>query len=177
MRHIISFVILSLFILNIQAQSKYHSKTGYVSFYSHTVIEDITAVTENATGIIDINTGEVVITIGMADFEFEKKLMQEHFNENYIESEKYPNATFKGYITNNEKVDYTNKGSYTVNVEGSMNIHGVTQKLSTTGTIKVNKTGFVASAVFQLSPEDYDIAIPGVVRNKIATSMDITAEM
>lgn len=159
------------------SQSKYMTKDGFIKFYSHTAIEDITAENREVGSIIDSENGEIVITLFMTKFDFEKKLMQEHFNENYVESEKYPKATFKGFITNNKDVDYSKKGIYNVKVSGDMTIHGVTQKVSTEGTVEVTEAGLTAKTSFLLNPEDYKIKIPKIVREKIANNMEITADL
>ena len=112
--------------LSAHGQGKYLTKEGHINFYSHTAIEDITADNNEVAGIIDAETGEVVINVKMTAFQFEKKLMQEHFNENYVESEKFPKAVFKGKIVNNETVKYGSQGYYSVTVEGDMTIHGET---------------------------------------------------
>ncbi|MDA3823713.1 MAG: YceI family protein [Bacteroidales bacterium] len=122
-------------------------------------------------------TGEVVINITMTKFEFEKKLMQEHFNENYVESELYPKASFKGFITNNDNVNYSKKGVYQVNVAGDMTIHGVTNKVSSEGTLEVTASGLTAKTKFLLNPEVYEIEIPKIVREKIANNLEITADI
>ena len=174
----IATAILSLAILQMAlAQGKFLTSDGYIRFFSHTPIEDITAENNKVSGVIDAATGEVAIIVRMTEFRFEKKLMQEHFNENYVESEKFPKATFNGTITDNQVVDYSTPGSYRVQVEGEMNIHGVTQKIQSGGTIEVTAEGIVTRAVFMLNPEDYDIRIPGVVRRNIAEEMEVTVNM
>jgi len=177
MKKIIALLFISVLMLNIQAQDKYLSKTGFIKFFSHTVIEDITAEIENVGSIINSATGEVVISLTMTNFDFEKKLMEEHFNENYVESEKYPKSGFKGSITNNDAVDYSKQGTYKVTVKGDMTIHGVTNEITTDGSIEVIKGGIVAKTAFKLNPEDYDIKIPKMVRNKIANNLEITVDM
>ena len=154
---------------SIHAQGKYLTNNGIVSFYSHTVIEDITADNNKVASVIDALSGEVAIIITMTEFQFEKKLMQEHFNENYVESVTYPKATFNGNIKNNSDVDYTSAGTYEVLVEGEMTIHGKTKQVSAEGTIEVSADGIVARTKFMLNPEDYNIKIPRVVR-KISLS-------
>jgi polyisoprenoid-binding protein YceI len=113
----------------------------------------------------------------MNEFQFEKKLMQEHFNENYVESEKYPKATFSGHILNNGEVDYQTPGEYQAQVVGEMTIHGVTREVSTEGTIEVTRNTIKARTKFMLNPEEYDIKIPKVVRNNIAERMEISTEL
>lgn len=176
-RKIITVLILSTVMLSTYAQGKYLTKTGYIKFYSHTVIEDITAEVENVGSILNAEDGQVFISLAMTDFDFEKKLMEEHFNENYVESEKFPKSSFKGSIVNNSDVDYESKGIYKVNVAGDMTIHGVTNKVNTEGTIEVRKDGVVAKASFMLNPADYEIKIPKMVKNKIANHLEITVDM
>ena len=104
-------------------------------------------------------------------------MMQEHFNENYVESEKFPKATFNGKIVNNSEVDYSSKGIYNVKIEGEMTIHGKTNAVSAEGTLEVVSEGIVARTKFLLNPADYDIKIPKVVRNNIAEAMEVRVEL
>lgn len=158
-------------------QEKYLTNSGWISFYSHTAIEDITAINNHIAAVIDGTTGEVAIIVEMNEFQFEKQLMQEHFNENYVESEKFPKATFNGRILNNEIVDYTSPGNYQVQVSGELTIHGISHEVTTAGSIEVTGGGITARTKFLLNPEDYEIKIPRIVRNNIAENMEITAEL
>ncbi|MFO7934811.1 MAG: YceI family protein [Bacteroidales bacterium] len=158
-------------------QKKFLTNNGFISFYSHTPIEDITADNHQVGAVIDAAQGDVAVIVQMTRFEFEKKLMQEHFNENFVESEKYPRATFNGRITNNNEVDYSSAGIYGVRVEGEMTIHGVTRQVSAEGTVEITENGLVARTEFKLNPKDYEIRIPRVVRDNIAEEMVITAEL
>jgi polyisoprenoid-binding protein YceI len=103
--------------------------------------------------------------------------MEEHFNENYMESDKFPKSVFKGKITNLSSVDFSKNGTYDVTVEGDLTIHDVTNKISTKGTIEVLTGGINASSKFKIVPEDYKINIPGVVREKIDKSLEVTVTM
>jgi polyisoprenoid-binding protein YceI len=170
-------VIAWTFLILASGQGKFLTNEGTVRFYSHTAIEDITATNNQVAAVIDAESGEVAIIVVMTEFQFEKKLMQEHFNENYVESEKFPKATFIGRIENNESVDYSAQGTYPVKVSGEMTIHGVTREISSEGTLEVTGEGITARTRFLLNPEDYDIKIPRVVRNNIAENMEITAEI
>jgi len=158
-------------------QGKYLTNTGKIGFYSHTAIEDITAENQNVSGVIDAASGEVAVIVKMTDFQFEKKKMQEHFNENYVESEIFPKAIFNGMILNNSEVDYSAEGITKVMVEGDMTIHGKTVKLKSEGNIEVTSDLIVARTKFMLNPEDYDIKIPKVVRKNIAENLEITIEL
>ncbi len=103
--------------------------------------------------------------------------MEEHFNENYVESDTYPNSTFKGKITNMDDVDLDTNGKYKVNVEGELTIHGVTKDVSTTGEIHVSGENLFAKSEFNVAPADYEIIIPKLVRGKIAKELLIKVEM
>mgnify|MGYP001812493547 CR=1 FL=1 len=173
---IISIGIL-LFSLVAIGQDKYMTKEGVISFYSHTPIEDITALNEKVAAVIDSESGAVAIIVLMNEFQFEKKLMQVHFNENYVESEKFPKATFSGIISGMDQSDYQNPGEYQVGVKGEMSIHGVSREVSAEGAIEVREQGITAKTKFLLNPEDYGIKIPRVVRKNISERMEITVEL
>ncbi len=177
MIRIIFTVLLTATITSGIAQSKYITRNGHINFFSSAPIEDITADNNSVGSIIDPATGEMVFTLRMTGFEFEKKLMQQHFNENYVESDKFPKSTFKGVITNNDKVNYSKPGQYSVNVKGDLTIHGVTKKIQTPGTIEVTGDGLKASSKFIVKPADFDIKIPGIMRNKIAEEIEVTVKM
>jgi polyisoprenoid-binding protein YceI len=158
-------------------QGKYLTNDGQISFFSHTAIEDIKAENLEVASVIDAASGEVAIIVKMTDFQFKKKLMQEHFNENYVESEKFPKAIFNGTILNNSQLDYSSEGKYTVQVEGEMTIHGISNIVNAEGIIEVISDGIIARTKFLLNPEDYDIKIPKVVRKNIAEKLEITVEL
>jgi polyisoprenoid-binding protein YceI len=106
-------------------------------------------------------------------FEFWSQLMQDHFNENYMESEKYPKSTFTGNITNISKVNFSKDGSYPVTVKGTLDMHGVKKEIETTGSFKVTGEQVLGTANFIVALEDYKIVIPGVVKDKLAKTVQI----
>ena len=165
-----------IIVLSINAQ-KYMTKNGYIGFFSHTSMEDIKGDNNQVAAVLDITTGEMVFQALIKSFHFDRALMEEHFNENYMESDKIPKSVFKGKITNLSSVDFTKPGTYEVTVEGDLTIHDVTNKISTKGTIEVISSGINASSKFKIVPEDYKINIPGVVRDKIDKSMGVTIAM
>jgi len=162
--------------LTLNAQ-KYSSKNGFVGFYSHTPVEDIKADNNQVASIIDISTGDLVFQILIKSFHFDKALMEEHFNENYMESEKYPKSTFKGKISNVSEMNFAKPGLYPAHVVGEMSMHGVTNPFETSGFIEVIPDGLVATSKFIVKPEDYGIKIPGLVRNKIANEIEVTVNI
>jgi len=173
----IYLVLLFLSVVLIGYGQKYMTKNGYIGFYSHTPMEDIKADNNQAAGVLDVSTGEMVFQVLIRSFHFERALMEEHFNENYMESEKFPKSTFKGRITNLSSVNFSKNGSYDVSVEGDLTIRDVTKKVSIKGTLEVLAGGINASSKFKIIPEDYKINIPGVVRDKIAKDLEVTVTM
>jgi YceI-like domain len=174
-RLIVLFFLLNL-VLALNAQ-KYMTKNGFIGFYSHTPMEDIKAENNQVVGALDITTGEMVFQALIKSFHFDRALMEEHFNENYMESDKIPKSMFKGKITNLSSVDFTKNGTYEVTVEGDLTIHDITNKITTKGTIEVVTGGINANSKFNIVPEDYKITIPGVVREKINKNLEVTVAM
>jgi polyisoprenoid-binding protein YceI len=156
---------------------KHITKSGYIEFYGKTPLEEIKAGNNQVASILDATTGEIVFQVLMKSFHFERALMEEHFNENYVESEKFPKSVFKGRITNLSDIDFAKPGVYTAQVEGDLTLHNITKKISQAGTIEITTDGIVAKSNFKIKPEDYNIQIPAVVRDKIAKEMDVTINM
>jgi polyisoprenoid-binding protein YceI len=173
MKRIFLLFAISFFFLAANGQ-KFMTKNGYIGFFSHTPMEDIKADNNQVAAVLDISTGEMVFQVLIKSFHFEKALMEEHFNENYMESDKFPKSTFRGRITNLSSVDFTKPGKYDVTVEGDLNMHDVTNKISVKGTIEVVQGGVAASSKFNIIPEDYKISIPGIVRDNIAKTLEVT---
>ena len=174
-RLIVLFFFLNI-VLALNAQ-KYMTKNGFIGFYSHTPMEDIKGDNNQVVGALDVTTGEMVFQALIKSFHFDRALMEEHFNENYMESDKIPKSMFKGKITNLASVDFTKNGTYEVTVEGDLTIHDVTNKITTKGTIEVVSGGINANSKFNIIPEDYKITIPGVVREKINKNLEVTIAM
>lgn len=156
---------------------KYFTKTGNINFFSKTPMENIDATNKKATCVLDSKTGQIEIALLMKAFEFEKALMQEHFNENYVESDKYPKSTFKGNITNISTVNFTKDGSYPVDIVGKLTMHGVSKDLKTKGSIFVKSGKVNATTEFPVLLADYNIEIPSVVEDKIQKSIKISATL
>ena len=158
----------------LSAQERWSTRSGNVSFFSSTPMENIEAKNNKLSSVYDATTGEIVFVALIKSFEFEKALMQEHFNENYMESTTFPKASFKGKLEGLKAGDLRKAGSYTVTVVGELTMHGVTKPVSTTGTFTVAPTGQVsASCDFNAKPADYGIKIPGMVKDNIAEEIKI----
>jgi len=159
--------------VKVAAQIKYFTKAGKITFYSKAPLEDIEAVNNKVTCVWDVNTGQIELAVLMKGFEFEKGLMQEHFNENYVESDKYPEAVFTGIIENSKTISLTDN-VFSVKVNGSLTIHGVTNPLNTTAVITVKNGVVAASSDFTIALADYKISIPSIVADKINKSIAIS---
>ena len=122
--------------LTINAQKQKTSKT-HIKFFSTTPVEDIEANNYATVGTIEPATGKIVFSVPMQSFEFEKSLMQQHFNETYLESEKFPYATFKGKI--NELINFSKSGTYNLSASGTLNIHGVDQERTIKGKLIIDE--------------------------------------
>lgn len=158
------------------AQDRFYTKTGKITFYSKAPLEEIEAKNKTVTAVVDSKSGAIQFAVQMRGFEFEKQLMQQHFNENYIESNKYPKAEFKGTITNNADINYSKDGTYTARVKGQLTIHGVTKPVETTGTLKIDGGKIDAASTFNVLISDYKIKIPSIVKDKVSNSIKITVD-
>ena len=158
----------------LQAQDRFYTKSGQISFFSKAPLESIEAANKNVTCVLDTKTGQLQFVVLMKGFEFRKALMQEHFNENYVESSKFPRAEFKGQIVNNNEINYKLDGTYNANVKGKLSIHGETKEIESTGTITIKDGKISAASGFNILLSDYKITIPALVKDKVSNSVSIT---
>ncbi|GGB12659.1 YceI family protein [Puia dinghuensis] len=149
----------------------YYSRTGSIGFYASTPLEDIKAENNQVYVLIDIGKRELAFSSLLKGFIFPKELMQEHFNENYVESDKFPKATFTGNFTGS--VDVKKDGSYPVQVKGELTLHNVVKMVELPAMLEVKGGMIMATAHLMVKPEDFQINIPSVVRNKIAREVSI----
>jgi len=170
-------VVCGLLVLSsiVSAQEKYFTKSGAINFDCSTTVEDITAKNAKGVCVLEPKTGAIELAVLMKAFEFKRALMQEHFNENYVESDKYPKATFKGKVENCP--DLSKNGTYDVVITGTMNLHGVTKPVKAKGKIVVNGSSVTATTDFILLLSDYAIEIPGVVKDKISNKVKISVSL
>ena len=175
MKNLTLIFLLSAFSLNLSAQNIFSTTKGSVSFYSDAPLEDIKADNAKTAAILNTETKEIAVQMKIADFEFPNKLMQEHFNENYLESEKYPTSVFKGKIK--EKVDLSVSGTFQVTAEGTLSIHGITHQVQIPGTIVSDGKELKLDFKFPVKLEDYKVEIPTIVFSKIAEVIDVSGSM
>ncbi|NNE13330.1 MAG: YceI family protein [Saprospiraceae bacterium] len=171
----ILIMLLSFVIINMQAQ-KYYTKEGKITFSSDAPMEKIEAQNYKASTIFDYETGAIEWAVLIKAFEFEKALMQEHFNENYMESSKFPKAKFKGKLKNISSLDLKTNGTYKLDVSGELEIHGVKNEVETVATFVVNDNTITGTSELTVLVADYDIEIPAVVRDNIAKEVKVTIE-
>jgi hypothetical protein len=148
------------------------TRNGYIGFFSKTPLEDIRAESSQASAALDPAKQTLAFAVLMKGFLFRKELMQEHFIENYIESDKYPKATFSG--TYSPAVDVTKSGTYPVQVKGQMTMHGVTKEINVPATLQVVQGKLTGKSDFALKPQDFAIQIPALVREKIAEQISVS---
>ena len=161
---------------SMKAQDKYFTKNGRISFVSKAALENIDGNHKSATCVLDTKTGNMQFAVLMKGFEFEKALMQEHFNENYLETTKFPKAEFKGQVVNNSEVNYAKDGTYPVKVKGTLTMHGETRDVETTGNVVVKSGKIQTGAEFTILLSDYKIEIPKVVKDNVSNTVKITVD-
>lgn len=167
-------------IASVNAQSRFFTKNGKVSFDATTSTspEKIVGVNEKATSIIDITTGTMEFAILMKAFNFEKALMQEHFNENYVESDQFPKAVFKGTVVNISTVALAKDGSYPVTVKGMLTMHGETKEIIAEGSLTVKDNAIVAGkSAFKIKLNEFKIEIPSLVKDKLSNDANIVVDL
>lgn len=163
-----------LIILSIQAQAqRFMTKSGSVDFISEAPMETIKGINKTTAALLDSKTGNLDIIVMIKSFVFEKQLMQEHFNENYMESDKFPKANYKGVLDNPGAVNFSKDGEYPVSTTGKLTIHGVTKDVKQKGKLIIKNGSVILSARFNVLLSDYNISIPGAVKDKVAKAVQI----
>ncbi len=159
----------------VYSQSFFITRNGTIQFFSKTPLEDIKAVNKNVYSSLNTATGSLQFLVQIPKFEFRYSAMRNHFNdEDYMDSKKFPTADFKGKITDLSTIDFTKNGSYNVNIEGPLTIHGVTKTIKTLASITVNNGQITGAATFPVKIEDYNIVPPKIVFKKIAEVVEVT---
>lgn len=168
--YFITLLICIAFTVDLYSQ-KYKSIASGIKFYSEAPVENIEAFNQDGQSAINLETGEIVFSIPINSFIFEKSLMQEHFNENYLESEKYPKATFRGVISG---FDIKNTVWQQAFAQGKMILHGIEKDFSCEGKIRIENSQLKIETKFPIQLKDYKIKIPKVVFYNIAEIVDVT---
>jgi hypothetical protein len=155
------------------SQKRYFSEKSSITFFSEGVIEDIKATNTKVTSIFDLANGEVAYLLSPKDFQFDKKLMQVHFNEKYMESEKFPKSTFQGKILG---YDASSSQLQQVKAQGKLTIHGVTRDIDVPGTLRVEGNTVDVKSSFMIKLADYNIKVPQIVWQNIAQEVEVTVQ-
>jgi polyisoprenoid-binding protein YceI len=155
---------------HIGVAQKLTSTKSSTTFFSSAVLEDITATSKKGKSVIDRNNGQIAFVVSIKSFEFVKSLMQEHFNEKYMESEKYPKANFSGTIIDWKAGESLEEATAT----GKLTIHGVTQNITAKGSVKYEKKKLLITAKFKVKLDDYDVEVPSLMFQKIAEVVEVT---
>lgn len=169
MKHIVIVLFALLNMINQAGQDLYACKNANISLFSSAPLEDIAANTQTGTSVYNATTGELIFSVNINTFKFKKSLMEEHFNSDYLESDKYPKATFRGKIQ--EHIDLTKNGNYPITVVGELDVHGVKQNRTIPGTLKINNGTVSMASEFTVKCVDHHIDIPKIVFHNIAESI------
>ena len=152
---------------------RYTSHTGHLTFFSATPVENIEAINNEVGCLLNSASGDLQFVVPINSFKFEKATMQTHFNENYMESSKFPQAQFKGKFSNVSEVNFSKEGTYHVKAVGLLTIHGVTHEVSIPGTIIIKAGAPTIDATFMVKCSDYNVKIPSVVTSKVAEEIKV----
>jgi hypothetical protein len=171
MKYILMILYCLFVTLPVTAQNIYTSKNAALSFFSSTVMEDIEGKSNTASSVLDLKSGNIIFRVANTSFQFKKKLMQEHFNENYIESDKYQFSVFKGKLV--QVPDLSKDGNYNLSAEGSLDLHGVIKSYQTKVELIVNKGIISAKSVFKVRIADHQIKVPSMVFKNIAEYVEV----
>lgn len=153
---------------------KYFTRNAVISFTSVTPVEKIKSTNKQVNCILNTKTGDMAFKAVVKSFEFDKQGMYDHFNDTYLESDKYPNATFEGKITT--PVNYGENGKSNISFEGKLTIHGKTNPVKHTGIIEVNSGKIVAKSLITIKLADYGISVPNDYIKKISNTVDINID-
>lgn len=172
-RYLLILLFATSFIIQSSGQKKYGTQSGEVNFTSDAELELIKASSKQVRGLLDPTTHQFAFTVDVVSFRgFNSELQRDHFNEKYLESEKYPKATFSGKII--EEVDFSKDGTYDVRAKGELNIHGQKQTRIIKGRITVSKDALKIDVNFFVPLSDHNISIPFIVNQKIASEIEVS---
>jgi polyisoprenoid-binding protein YceI len=171
---IVAFLML-VNVFSVTSQKMLILKSSNISFFSKTPLRDIEAENTASSSLINLDSRDIVIKIPVKSFQFPNKLMQEHFNENYLETDKFPSASFKGKI--NEILDVKKEGKYNVSATGKITIHGVERPQNFKGTATIKDGKLTIDTIFEVALVDYKIDIPKIVFEEIAEKIKVTCKM
>ncbi|MFT6851075.1 MAG: polyisoprenoid-binding protein YceI [Sphingobacteriales bacterium] len=162
---------LTFWALAASSQTVFFTKLGEVSFFSAAPLENIDGKTDKAVILFNGKENEIIVNIQVKSFYFQNSLMREHFNEKYMETERYPIAEFKGEFT--EPIDLTKPGTYEVSVKGKLSLHGKTESRIVTGKITISDTDIFLESAFDIHLKDHNVDIPSMLTKNIAEVVQV----
>ncbi|MFN3554582.1 MAG: YceI family protein [Bacteroidales bacterium] len=155
----------------------YLTRNGTIRFFSQAPLENIEATNRQVMSALNTETGEFVFRLPIRSFAFDKALMQEHFNDNFMESHRFPNASFQGMVEGIDNISLSAPGTYNVTVTGALTLKDVTKNVSHAGTLTVREGQIDGNAVFVIRPEDYNISIPRRYIRNIASEIEVFVDV
>ena len=174
MNHFLIFALLAILSIPASSQTRYYADKSSVTFFSDGVIEDIKANNSSVTSIFDVSKKEIAFLVKVKDFQFDKALMQVHFNEKYLESEKFPKSTFVGQVTG---FNTGKTGVQQVTAVGKLFIHGVTKDVKIPGTLEKQGSNLTLRSRFMVKLADYNIHIPQIIWKNVAEEVEINLDL
>jgi len=172
-KYLIFLIAASLSTFTLKAQ-KFITKEGTIDIFSETSLFTIEAKNQKVASILDTSNGEIVVTTLVRSFKFKEALVEEHFNENYMESNQFPKAQFKGKIVNFNEINLAKDGSYDITIEGELSLHGVSLPLNTKGKLTVSGGKITGSTEFMVSLEKYKIRVEESYKDRIKDEIKLT---
>ena len=170
----VTLFLINVFVFSLLAQKKYVDKSGYIKFEaSEKLFEPVEATNEAVTAVLNSENGEFASLALVTAFRFKNSLMEEHFNENYIESETYPKAIFKGKLLNFD-LSSLSETPMDFEVDGKLELHGKEKQVKTQVSLQKLDDAIVMKGGFIVTPSDFAIEIPSVVKNKIAKAVNVS---
>ena len=166
----------TLYSISLNAQTRYYIEAGEINFESEAPLELIEATTSSMVGVLDLDRKAFAISIPISSFRgFNSALQREHFNENYMESEKYPKGIFRGVIT--DELDLRKNGYHTVTAQGKLNLHGIEKTRDITCDVVIENGTIQVNSTFDIQLVDHNIKIPTIVRQKLSETISVNIDV
>lgn len=172
----ISFVLAFTFLAMVTYGQVYFSRNATIRFFSEAPLENIEATNQQVSCALNTQTGELAFRVLIRSFSFDKALMQEHFNDNFMHTHEYPNAIFEGQIEQFDEIDFETDGMHHVMVSGKLTIKDVTREIRESGTLEIIDNEIRAHSVFMVEPEAYNIEIPRRFVRNIAREIEVRVD-
>lgn len=176
MKRFLFFLLSFFFVLGLFSQTKKITKTGEIHFEASVPsFEEVAATNKTTTVVLNTETGEIAALALIKGFRFKIALMEEHFNENYMESNRYPKATFKGKIYGLD-ISSLSENTKDYSIKGILDIHGKSKEITIPAKIKKNGEGIIIASNFTVNSDDFNIQIPKVVNKKVSKKVNINLD-